>query len=361
MSSCSALKRTPLYAEHVRIGGKMVPFGGWEMPVQYSGIIDEHQAVRSAAGVFDISHMGEIFVSGPGAVAWLNRMLTNDVTRLAQGECQYTLMLNEGGGVIDDLIIYHIAPGEYLLVVNASKIDEDFAWLREHLPDGVACMNRSDDFAGIAVQGPLAPGVFGKIFPGAALPAHNRIAVAKFQQHDVFVARTGYTGEDGFELFIDAACGAGLWNAVIAAGARPCGLGARDTLRLEMCYPLNGSDLSPAHTPLEAGLGFFVSLDKGAFTGRDVLLRQKSEGLSRRLAAFRMTEKGPPPRPHYTLWHDGAQIGEACSASLSPTLGTGIGMAYLPAEFSKPGTGIKIEIRGRRFAAVVKKKPLHRK
>jgi aminomethyltransferase len=270
-------------------------------------------------------------------------------------------MLNEQGGVIDDLIIYLVAPGEYLLVVNASKIDEDFAWLRAHLPDGVACINRSEDFAGIAVQGPLAPEVFAKIFPGTALPAHNRIATAQFGGGDVFIARTGYTGEDGFELFCDAAGAAELWNAVLAADAKPCGLGARDTLRLEMCYPLNGSDLSPAHTPVEAGLGFFVALDKGAFTGRDVLLRQKADGLSRRLAAFRMTDKGPPPRAHYAIWHGDGQIGEASSASLSPSLGCGIGMAYLPAQFAKAGTEIQIDIRGRRFAAVVEKKPLYRK
>jgi aminomethyltransferase len=359
--SSAKLKQSPLHSEHVQLGGKMVPYGGWYMPVQYAGILDEHNAVRESVGVFDISHMGEIFVAGPGAEAWLNHMLTNDVDLLDTGECQYTLMLNWEGGVIDDLIVYQYEPGSYLLVVNASKADEDFTWMRRHLHDGVSCHNRSEFFAGLAVQGPQAPDIFAKLFPGAELPQRNRIVEVLFVGNEVLVARTGYTGEDGFELFASARVVDKLWQAVIKAGATPCGLGCRDTLRLEMCYPLNGSDLLPERTPLEAGLGMFVRMDKGDFIGRDVLAKQKETGLKERLAAFRMTKKGPPPRAQYPVFKGGEQVGEITSGSLSPSLGEGIGMAYLPVELAKPGTEIEIDVRGRRFPAVVEEKPLYRK
>jgi aminomethyltransferase len=364
MSDDADLKRTPLHAEHVRLGGKMIGFGGWDMPVQYSGIMDEHHAVRKALGVFDISHMGQFFARGAGAAAWLNGVLTNNVNRLATGHGQYTLMLNERGGVIDDLIIYRIADAEWLLVVNAAKIEEDFAWLQPRVPTGVTLENRSADFAGLAVQGPRATEWFARFTGGKTAPARNGIVQIETGGVPLFVGRTGYTGEDGFEVFCPAADGVRVWNAVLAAGAefgiKPCGLGARDTLRLEMCYPLNGNDLSPERTPIEAGLGFFVDLEKGDFIGRPVLARQKADGVKQRLAAFKMTGAAPPPRSHYGVWKDGAQIGETCSGGLSPTLGAGIGLAYLPVEFAKPGTAIEIDIRGRRFPAQVEKKPLHR-
>ncbi len=359
------LKRTPLHGEHVRLGGKLIGFGGWDMPVQYSGIIDEHHAVRKALGVFDISHMGQFFVEGAGAAAWLNRMLTNNVERLAIGQGQYTLMLNERGGVIDDLLIYRICDDEWLLVVNASMIDEDFAWMQSRLPADVTLVNRSDDFAGLAVQGPKAAAWFDSYVGGKCeAPARNHIVRLDIGGGQTFIARTGYTGEDGFELFCPAASAVQVWNDVLASGAafdiKPCGLGARDTLRLEMCYPLNGNDLSPERTPIEAGLGFFVDLQKGDFTGRAVLAAQKEHGIERRLVAFKMKGTTPPPRSHYAVYRDGAQIGETCSGGLSPTLAAGIGMAYLPVADATPGTPIEIDIRGRRFTAIVEKKPLRK-
>jgi aminomethyltransferase len=360
----AASKRTPLHAEHVRLGGKMIDFGGWDMPVQYSGIMDEHHAVRKALGVFDISHMGQFFVKGAGAADWLNRMLTNNVERLAPGQGQYTFLLNEQGGVIDDLILYRTGDQEWLLVVNAAKIDEDFAWMQAHLAEDVIFENRSADFAGLAVQGPKAAAWFEGFASGHAAPPRNGIARINHQDIPLFVARTGYTGEDGFEFFCPAGDAVRVWNDVLAAGTafgiKPCGLGARDTLRMEMCYPLNGNDLSPMRTPLEAGLGFFVDLAKPGFIGRAVLAEQKAAGTAQRLAAFRMTGASPPPRSHYGVWKDGTQIGETCSGGLSPTLGCGIGLAYLPVAFAKPGTTIEIDIRGRPFPALVEKKPLHR-
>ena len=369
MSDDADLKRTPLHAEHVRLGGKMIGFGGWDMPVQYSGIMDEHHAERRSLGVFDISHMGQFFARGAGAAAWLNSVLTNNVNRLAVGHGQYTLMLNERGGVIDDLIIYRIGDTDWLLVVNAAKIDEDFAWLQPRVPaaSGVTLENRSVEFAGLAVQGPRAAEWFANFTGGKTAPApppRNGIVQIEVGGVPLFIGRTGYTGEDGFEVFAPAADAVRVWNGVLAAGAefgiKPCGLGARDTLRMEMCYPLNGNDLSPDRTPIEAGLGFFVDLEKGDFTGRPVLAEQKADGVKQRLIAFKMVGATPPPRSHYGVWKDGAQIGETCSGGLSPTLGCGIGLAYLPVEFAKPGTAIEIDIRGRRFPAQVEKKPLHR-
>ncbi len=359
------LKTTPLHAEHVRLGAKMIGFGGWDMPVQYSGIVDEHHAVRTALGVFDISHMGVFFVRGAAAGEWLNGMLTNDTARLATGQGQYTLMLNEDGGVIDDLIIYRIAGAEWLLVVNASKADEDFAWLSAHLPSGVELEDTSGAFAGLAVQGPRAAEWFAAFVAGACTaPVRNSIVHASVRGVALYAARTGYTGEDGFELFCAAGDVVRLLAAVLETGAafgvKPCGLGARDTLRLEMCYPLNGSDLSPGHTPIEAGLGFFVALEKPAFIGRGTLAAQREKGPTRKLAAFKMVGATPPPRSHYGVWKDGVQIGEISSGGLSPSLKCGVGLAYLPVEFVRPGTELEIDIRGRRFPAVVERKPLWR-
>lgn len=362
----TAPKKTPLFDEHINAGAKMVDFGGWFMPVQYTTIMDEHHAVRTALGVFDISHMGELFVSGPTAKEWLNYLLTNAINRLRPGECQYTFLLNEHGGVIDDLIAYQLAENEYLLVVNASKIDEDFAWMREKLRPGVTLENRSDEFAGLAIQGPSAMAFFDRFFgPNPPSFARNQIRAIDLLETRFLAARTGYTGEEGFELFFPAANAPKAWNEILSVGAnfgiKPCGLGARDTLRLEMCYPLNGSDLSPSHTPIEAGMGFFIDFDKPDFIGREALSEQRLKGIKRRLVPFRMRGKSPPPRSHYGIYKNGALIGEASSGSLSPSLGTGIGMAYLPEEFARIDEEIDIDIRGRRFPAVVAKKPLYRK
>jgi aminomethyltransferase len=329
---------SPLESTHLALGAKLIPFGGWAMPVQYTSILNEHAAVREKVGVFDISHMGQVFVTGENHLAWLDRMLTNNLSKLQPGEGQYTIMLNEKGGVIDDLIAYRISADETLLVINASMIPEDVAWMEQHLEGGVSLRNESDAWAGIAIQGPDAVATFAKLFPNETLPPRN--GISKTASGEI-VCRTGYTGEDGYEFFCPAAQGIHFFNAFINAGATPCGLGARDTLRLEMCYPLNGNDLSPERTPIEAGLGFFCDLEKPT-----------------KLTAIELTEKGPPPRPHYAVLNAaGETIAELSSGVLSPSLAIGIAMAYLPAANSKIGTPLKIDVRGRQFAAITVKKP----
>jgi glycine cleavage system T protein (aminomethyltransferase) len=375
VSETTAPKKTPLYDEHVRLGAKMVPFAGWLMPVQYTSIMEEHQAVRNNVGIFDISHMGQLIVEGANAREWLNKMLTNNIDKLGVGTGQYTFLLNERGGIIDDLIVYRIGERKFLLVVNAARTDEDFAWLDGHLPAGKAAVsaakeihftNRSAEFGGVAIQGPRVVELFHAVFnQDAELPARNHVIDFSFDQTTVSVARTGYTGEDGIEVFFDATDAAEFWNAALEKGRRfgikPCGLGARDTLRLEMCYPLNGSDLSPERNPIEAGLGFFVDLTKPNFIGRDALLKTKEIGPPEKLVPFRMKNKGPPPRPHYTVFQNGERIGEVTSGTLSPSLNWGVGMAYVSAAHAKTGTQIDIEIRGQKFPATIEKKPLYKK
>ena len=350
---------SPLEAAHLALGAKLIPFGGWAMPVQYSSILTEHAAVREKAGAFDISHMGQVFVSGENHIAWLDSILTNNLSKLAPGQGQYTLMLNEKGGVIDDLIAYRISENETLLVVNASMIPEDVAWMEKHLTEGVTLRNESDAWAGIAIQGPDSQEIFRKLFPTEELPPRN--GISKTASGEI-LCRTGYTGEDGYEFFCPAAQGIAFFEKFIAAGATPCGLGARDTLRLEMCYPLNGNDLSSEHSPIEAGLGFFCDLTKENFIGKDVLTAQKQNGPEIRLTAIKLTEKGPPPRPHYPVLNsEGKIIAELSSGVLSPTLKEGIAMAYLPAALSKPGTELSIDVRGRQFKAITVKKPFLKK
>ncbi|MFU8893111.1 MAG: glycine cleavage system aminomethyltransferase GcvT [Luteolibacter sp.] len=352
------LKSSPLEAVHIALGARLVPFAGWNMPVQYASIIQEHTAVRKSVGIFDISHMGQFIVEGSGAAAWLNRMLTNNVAKLRPGQGQYTLMLNEHGGVIDDLILYRTGEDAYFLVVNAAKIDEDLAWLTSHLPQDATLRDDSPAWAGMAVQGPDAPAAFAATYPGETLPPRNGIVN---MANGCIVCRTGYTGEDGFEFFAPAAEAAGHWGKLTSAGAAPCGLGARDTLRLEMCYPLNGSDLTPERTPVEAGLGFFCDIEKGPFIGSEIIARQKTEGPEVRLAAIQYTGKGAPPRAHYpVLDQDGNELGELTSGALSPSLGTGIAMAYLPASLAKPGTPLLVDVRSRQFPAKVVKKPFYK-
>jgi aminomethyltransferase len=371
----AAQKRTPLYDEHVRLGAKIVPFAGWVMPVQYTSIVEEHQAVRNNAGIFDISHMGQLIVKGSGAREWLNTMLTNNIDKLGVRTGQYTFLLNERGGVIDDLIVYRIGEQEFLLVVNAARTDEDFAWLQKHLPavgaavsaaKGVSLENRSANFGGVAIQGPRVAELFHALFgDDIDLPPRNHIVDLPFNATDVSVARTGYTGEDGVEVFFRANDAVKFWNAVLEKGKplglKACGLGARDTLRLEMCYPLNGSDLSPQRNPIEAGLGFFVDLTKSKFIGRDTLLQTKENGPQEKLVPFRMKEKGPPPRPHYAVFQNGERIGEVTSGTLSPSLNWGVGMAYVWASQAKIGGQIEIEIRERKFPATIEKKPFYKK
>jgi aminomethyltransferase len=340
----------------------MIEFGGWEMPVYYTSITDEHTAVRDRMGVFDISHMGEIEVRGAQAGAWLNRLLTNNVQRLAVGEGQYTLLLNPAGGVIDDLIIYRLGDEDFFLVVNAAKTAEVNAWLHSHSEPGIEAVNSSDRFAALAVQGPLALQL---LKPGDLIPVHNRIVSFPFTGISALRARTCYTGEDGFEIFFPAAAAKTVWRTLLAEGQpfgiRPCGLGARDTLRLEACYPLNGADLGPEKTPLEAGLAPFVDLTKPEFVGRARLQQQKVEGLPTRLMPLKLGPKSAPPRARYPVLADGEHIAELTSGTLSPTLGIGIGLAYLPAAYAQVGREVEIDVRGRRFPATVSKKPLYKR
>jgi aminomethyltransferase len=358
----TALKQTVLLEEHLKVGAKMVSFGGWNMPVFYSSILDEHQAVRNDVGVFDISHMGEFEVSGPLAASWLNSLLTNNIDKLGIGEGQYTFLLNDSGGVIDDLIVYRRGDSSFFMVVNAAKIDENFRWMQKRIAADVSLVNRSAQYAALAVQGPKSAELmhhFGE------LPDRNHLVELRFEDVPLLVARTGYTGEDGFEIFYPATAAARVWSRILELGKplgiRPCGLGARDTLRMEVCYPLNGSDLSPDRTPLEAGLGFFVDFEKPNFIGRDALLCQKQQGLKQRLVPIKTSGKTPPPRAHYGVFVDGLQIGELTSGTQSPSLNTGIGLAYLDLAYAKPGQTVEFDVRGRKFPATVEKKPLYKK
>jgi aminomethyltransferase len=374
------LKRTPLFTAHQKLGGKLVEFGGWEMPVQYTSITDEHLAVRKAAGIFDISHMGEVTVSGAGAAEFLNSVLTNDIRKLAPGEGQYTLMCNERGGVIDDLYVYRLSGEVFFLVINASRIEPDVAWLQAqaaHFPrrNELRLTDASHNYAAVAVQGPRVREFIETCIPGDSSSAmrvgrvtelkKNQIAGFHFEQGGVLVSRTGYTGEDGFEIVGSDEAIRHVWDALLTAGQpfgiKPCGLGARDTLRTEVCYPLYGHELDEETTPIEAGLGFFVALDKGGFNGRSVLAEQKNNGTKKKLVAFKMVGKSAPPRPHYPIWVNGANAGVVTSGTQSPSLNLGIGLGYVPTEFAKPGAKIEIEIRGKRFAAVVVPKPIYRK
>ena len=375
------LKRTPLFSAHQRLGGKLIEFGGWEMPVQYTSIVDEHLCVRRAAGIFDISHMGELFVSGSGAADFLNRCLTNDIRKLAIGQGQYTLLCQENGGVVDDLYAYRLDTELYLLILNASRIDVDVAWFQARLAalpelSGTTVLDpASDRFGAFAVQGPRVVEYIDRLFPGGAQggtsvskPSElkkNQVAAWTVSGEAVWVARTGYTGEDGFEIIAPSGLTEALWDQALeqgrSVGQQPCGLGARDTLRTEVCFPLYGHELDEVTTPIEAGLTVFVSSDKGPFTGSEVLARQKLEGTQKRLVAFRMTEKSPPPRPGYPVWAAGAPVGIAVSGTQSPSLQNGIGLAYVPPAVAEPGTVVEIEVRGRRFAAEIVRKPLYRK
>ena len=346
------LQFTALHAAHIALGAKLVPFGGWDMPVQYTSILEEHGAVRQHVGLFDISHMGEFIVAGPNAETVLNRLFTNDVRKVAVGQAQYTLMCNATGGVLDDLILYRIEPTVFLLIVNAGNIVADFAWISQH----IGVRNQSDQMAALALQGPQARALL-----KTDLAPFHVVQQAVFGK-TCWVARTGYTGEDGFEILCDNADAVFLWNEFLKMGAKPCGLGARDTLRLEACLPLHGHDITSDTTPIEAGLNRFVTFDKGDFIGRSVLLEQRDHGVTRKLAAFRMpAAKCPPPRQHYPILDGGQKIGEVTSGTQSPTLGCGIGLGYVATGLAVVGTEIEIEVRGKRFPASIAKKPLYKR
>jgi aminomethyltransferase len=374
------LKRTPLFSRHQALGGRLIEFGGWEMPAQYTSIVDEHNAVRSAAGVFDISHMGEVFVRGEAAGRFLNGLLTNDATQLIPGLGQYTLMCNPDGGVIDDLYLYRLGENEYFLIINASRIEADTEWMRGQLgaftgKPGVVFEDASDKFGAIAIQGPRVPEFIDTIIHGPSIGGtvvarasglrKNEIAIFQGYGATAVVARTGYTGEQGFEIAAPSETIGPIWDKTLEAGKPfglvPAGLGARDTLRTEACYPLYGHELDEKTTPIEAGLGYFVALGKPEFIGRAKLAAQKAAGPAKKLVAFKMAPQTAPPRPGYAIWSANAEpraVGVVVSGTPSPSLGVGIGMGYVPPEFATPGTPVAIEIRGRRAAAEISSKPL---
>jgi aminomethyltransferase len=344
------LQRTPLFERHVAAGARMVPFAGYEMPVQYEGVIPEHKAVRSDCGVFDVSHMGELHVDGPTAKAFLQEVLSNDLGKLSDGDAQYTLLTNERGGIVDDLIAYRLVHGQYLLVVNASNREAVYAWLKEREPRGSEVRDASDDYGLLAVQGPRALERLGL----DERPAFTH-AMGGIDGIEVMICRTGYTGEEGVELCCAEDDAPALWDVVVARGAVPCGLGARDTLRLEVCYPLHGNDITPDTDAISAGLGWACSFDK-EFTGVDVLRRVKDDGPVRRLVAFVMDEKAVP--------RQGMPIeggGEVTSGTHSPMLDQGIGMGYVPTPSAAPDSQLVIDVRGKPRRARVVKKPIYRK
>ena len=344
------LQRTPLYDRHVALGARLVPFAGWEMPVQYDGVIPEHRAVRADCGVFDVSHMGELEVEGMHAPAVLQAALSNDVSKLAVGDAQYTLLTNERGGIVDDLIAYRTDEWRYLLIVNASNRDADFRWLKEREIPGSDVRDVSDEYALLAVQGPRS---LGRLGVGEAKPFTWELG--EIDGVEVMINRTGYTGEAGVELMCPAEDAPALWDAVVARGAKPCGLGARDTLRLEVCYPLHGNDISQDTDAISAGLGWTCALAT-EFTGVEELRRIKAEGPVKTLVAFVMTEKAVP-RQGMAI----AGGGEVTSGSHSPMLDIGIGMGYVPVASAGPGSDVTIDVRGRTRGARIVKKPIYKK
>ncbi|WP_332647009.1 glycine cleavage system aminomethyltransferase GcvT [Lysinibacillus sp. 54212] len=361
----SNLKRTPLFDEYAKYGGKTIDFGGWELPVQFSSIKDEHDAVRNRAGLFDVSHMGEIFVEGPNALNYLQKLLSNDISKIAIGGAQYSAMCYENGGVVDDLLTYRLDDNRYLLCVNAANIEKDYDWMLAKAEGDVTITNKSDEYAQIALQGPLSEEVLQTLTDTDL----QTIKYFKFQEnvtvagHSVLVSRSGYTGEDGFEIYGTPAAITDLWNKILEAGKDkgvvPAGLGARDTLRFEVCLPLYGQELSKDISPLEAGIGFAVKLNTD-FIGRDALAQQKENGLTRKIAGIEMSGKGIP-RHGYKVFKNGEEIGEVTTGTQSPMTKRNIGLALIDAKFAELGNEVEIEIRNKRIPAVIVETPFYKR
>jgi aminomethyltransferase len=350
------LKRTPLYDAHVKLGARMVPYAGFSMPVQYAGIIEEHHATRASAGIFDVSHMAQFRVTGAGARAFLQHMLSNDIAAIDEvGAAQYTLMLNETGGIIDDLIVYHTG-GEYLIIANAANHEKDFAWLTSHLPDDVELVDESARTALIALQGPLTQTIMGAL-TDTVLPARFTLTEAILDgEIPALIARTGYTGEDGVELVVRAQDAVALWNVLLSfPEVTPVGLGARDTLRLEMGYPLYGNDMDETRNPIEAGLGWVCPKDKTDSIGADAVRTAREGGVAEKLVHLKV--EGGIPRSGQRVLDGERQVGIVGSGSHSPSLGFGMATAYLPVACATPGTALAVEIRKNNVRAVVVKPP----
>ncbi len=355
------LRRTPLFDEHVAAGGRLVPFAGWEMPVQYEGVAAEHAAVRGRCGVFDVSHMGQIGTRGPQAAEYLQRVVSNDIARLAVGGAQYSCLCADDGGILDDLFSYLLEGWEmdYLTVTNAANHGRDLARFRQ-LADGfdVEIVDCAPDFAMLAVQGPEARAIVASL-ASAELPPRMRTATLEVAGAEALVCGTGYTGEDGVEILVPPGDAAGLWRELLAAGVTPCGLGARDTLRLEVCFHLHGNDIGPDRNPIEAGLGWCCR-EETDFAGSAAVAAARADGTAERLVAFAIPDRGIP-RPGNPILADDERIGTVTSGTFSPSLGIGIGMGYVRSDSSEPGTAIEIDVRGRRREAEIRSKPLYAK
>jgi len=359
------LKQTPFLAHHKAAGGRLVDFGGWELPVSYSGIIEEHKQVRSSVGLFDVSHMGEVFLRGPSALKAIRHLITNNLD-IPNGHAQYTAMCNEHGGIVDDLIVYRLSDEEILVCVNAANREKDFAWIRDNNPfDDVSVVDESDDWAQIAVQGRNAEAVLNAITDVdlSRVESFGVVTAAVAGVSGCIAARTGYTGEDGFEVFLPASGADQVWPAVLESGAsfgiQPIGLGARDTLRLEAKLMLYGNDIGDDTTPLEAGLGWVTKLDKPDFIGKNALARQKEEGLKRRLVCLVVEKR--IARPHCSILVDGDPVGEITSGTKSPSVEANIALGYVRREFARPGTRLQVDIRGRIAEAEVVRAPFYKR
>lgn len=361
------LKKTPLNAIHRALGGKMVDFGGWDMPVQYpAGVIEEHLATRTRAGLFDVSHMGEIWVEGPDAVAFVNRITTNDVTKLVDGQAHYSALPNDNGGIVDDLLVYRFAEDRLLLVVNAGTTDKDWEWIQKNKgTENVTLRNASSEFCQIAIQGPKATGILQKLTDTELDPIkYYHFVEGKVDGVDSIISRTGYTGEDGFEVYAPAGNAEQLWNKMLETGKDegilPCGLAARNTLRLESAMSLYGHELGDDISPLEAGLGWITKLQKGDFVGRDKIAALKEKGVSRKVAGFEMKEPGIA-RDGFDVYVGDEKVGVVTSGSPAPFLKKNIGLAFLPPDFANVGQEIRIDIRGKRLAAEVVPTPFYKR
>lgn len=362
------LKQTPLYEVYKEYGGKTIDFGGWDLPVQFSSIKQEHEAVRTKAGLFDVSHMGEIEVKGSDSLAFLQKMLTNDIGKIKIGAAQYSAMCYENGGAVDDLLTYKLAENHYLLVVNASNIEKDFEWMQKHATGDVTLTNLSEDFGQLALQGPLAEEILNRL---NSFVDYSTIKYFHFQEKvniagkEVLLSRTGYTGEDGFEIYCQSGDAKHLWKEILTAGedlgVLPCGLGARDTLRFEATLALYGQELSADITPLEAGIGFAVKLNKGTdFIGKEALKKQKEEGITRKLVGLEMIDKGIP-RHGYKVFVSGECIGEVTTGTQSPTLKKNIGLALIQVDYASLGAEVEVEIRGKYLKAKVIRTPFYKR
>ncbi|MEQ9495931.1 MAG: glycine cleavage system aminomethyltransferase GcvT [Deltaproteobacteria bacterium] len=360
------LKKTPLHAQHVEAGGRMVPFAGFEMPVQYSGVVDEHKAVRDAVGLFDVSHMGEVEFTGARALEVVNRIITNDLDKIADGQAAYTVMCNESGTIIDDLVVYRFSAERILICVNAANREKDFAWMEKQTNGDCEVKDVGDDYAQIAVQGPNAEALVARLTStDVTAIGRYRFAVGKVVDVDAIIARTGYTGEDGFELYVASADAPKVWNALLEKGAdlgvKPAGLGARDSLRLEVCYPLYGNDIDETTNPYEAGLGWVVKLKKaGDFVGKAALEQVKADGPKKKLVGVQLVGRGIA-RQHYPVLVGGEKVGEVTSGTMGPTVEKPVALAYVPAEHSAVGTDIQVEVRNKPIDAKVAKKPFLQK